>query len=178
MSRQEVELIREGHHCGTTGSELILANHVHELDPGERRQRLVDLDSGAPASRGVKAALLEGLRSGMVTIDAITHKLALSRRRLQRRIREGSSYQKTLQDTRESLARNCPEKTEFPSAEISFLLGFDEPNSFYRAFWTRTGMTRDGVRRPTKMHDPYARAFEIPSKYALLLARATEPTRL
>jgi AraC-like DNA-binding protein len=51
-----------------------------------------------------------------------------------------------LRETREALARPYLEKTALPAAEISFLLGFDEPNSFYRAFRMWTGMTPDSVR--------------------------------
>ena len=133
------------------------------------RQRLVDLDSAAP---------LEALPSGMVTIDAIARKLALSRHRLQRRIREGSSYQKTLQDTRESLARNYPEKTEFPATEISFLLGFDESNSFYRAFWTRIGMTPDSVCRPTKNARPLCKSIRDPGEKCVANGASDKPARL
>ncbi|XXZ33163.1 helix-turn-helix domain-containing protein [Sorangium sp. So ce321] len=39
------------------------------------------------------------------------------------------------------------EKTSLPVAEISFLLGFSEPNSFYRAFRAWTGATPDEARR-------------------------------
>jgi AraC-like DNA-binding protein len=114
----------------------------------ELRQRLAELDAAAPMSRRVKAALLEGLPSGVVKIDAIARKLAVSARTLQRRIEdEGGSFQQILQDTRESLARHYLEKTALPPAEIAFLLGFDEPNSFYRAFRMWTGTTPDRVRR-------------------------------
>ena len=96
----------------------------------------------------VRAALLEGLPSGLASIEAITRKLAMSRRTLQRRIEaEGTSFQAILRDTREALARHYLERTALPAAEISFLLGFDEPNSFYRAFRGWTGLTPDSVRR-------------------------------
>lgn len=111
------------------------------------RQRLADLDAQATTAKRVRAALLEGLPSGLITMEAISRKLALSKRTLQRRIdAEGTSYQQILKETREALARHYLEKTELPAAEISFLLGFDAPNSFYRAFRTWTGTTPDSVR--------------------------------
>ena len=55
-----------------------------------------------------------------------------------------------LQETREALARHYLEKTALPVAEISFLLGFDEPNSFYRAFRTWTGTTPERMRDARK----------------------------
>ena len=86
-------------------------------------------------AKRVRAALHEGIPSGLVTMDAIAGKLAMSKRTLQRRIEaEGTSFQQILKETREALARHYLERTALPAAEISFLLGFDEPNSFYRAF--------------------------------------------
>ena len=58
---------------------------------------------------------------------------------------EATSYQQNL-NTREALARRYLETTALPAAEISFLLGFDEPNSFYRAFRTWTGTTPEAMR--------------------------------
>jgi AraC-like DNA-binding protein len=114
----------------------------------ELRQRLADLDASVTTSRRVQAALLEGLPSGLVTVEDVAKKLALSTRTLQRRIEaEGASYQQILRDTREALARHYLEKTALPAAEIAFLLGFDEPNSFYRAFRAWTGTTPDRMRQ-------------------------------
>jgi AraC-like DNA-binding protein len=113
----------------------------------ELRQRLADLDASVTTARRVRAALLEGLPSGLVTVEQIAKKLALSARTLQRRVEsEGTSFQQILRDTREALARHYLEKTGLPAAEISFLLGFDEPNSFYRAFRAWTGTTPDSLR--------------------------------
>ncbi|MBN8885211.1 MAG: AraC family transcriptional regulator [Rudaea sp.] len=113
----------------------------------ELRRRLADLEGPATTAQRVRAALLEGLPSGLVTMEAVARKLVLSKRTLQRRIdAEGTSYQEILKQTREALARHYLEKTALPAAEISFLLGFDEPNSFYRAFRTWTGTTPDSVR--------------------------------
>jgi AraC-like DNA-binding protein len=37
-------------------------------------------------------------------------------------------------------------RTALPTAEISFLLGFDEPNSFHRAFKSWTGVSPERAR--------------------------------
>jgi AraC-like DNA-binding protein len=111
------------------------------------RARLADLATPASTSQRARAAVLEGLPSGLVTVEAIARKLALSPRTLQRQIKaEGTSYQQILRQTRESLAQHYLERTALPASEISFLLGFDEPNSFYRAFKTWTGTTPDRAR--------------------------------
>jgi AraC-like DNA-binding protein len=129
-----------------TSNETLWAAFEPEL-----RQRLADLELTVPTARRVRAVLLEGLPSGLVAMEDVARKLALSKRTLQRRIEaEGTSYQQLLRDTRESLARHYLEKTTLPAAEISFLLGFDEPNSFYRAFRAWTGTTPDSVRPARK----------------------------
>lgn len=60
---------------------------------------------------------------------------------------EGSSFQRILAKTREALARHYLEGTDLPAAEIAFLLGFDEPKSFYRAFRGWTGTTPEHLRQ-------------------------------
>lgn len=127
--------------------------HLWAAFEPELRQRLADLDASVTTAKRVRAALLEGLPSGLVTMGAIARKLAMSKRTLQRHIEaEGTSYQQILRETREALARHYLEKTALPATQIAFLLGFDEPNSFYRAFraWTRT--TPGSVRRVQQEH--------------------------
>jgi AraC-like DNA-binding protein len=82
------------------------------------------------------------------SLDTIARKLMLSKRTLQRRIEaEGETYQQILDTTRTELATHYLENTALSVAEIAFLLGFSEPNSFYRAFRVWTGSTPDIVRR-------------------------------
>lgn len=112
------------------------------------RQRLADLEASATTAQRIRAALLEGLPSGLVAIEHVARKLALSKRTLQRRVdAEGTSYQAILNETRKDLAHHYLQRTALPVAEISFMLGFDETNSFYRAFRTWTGTTPDKIRR-------------------------------
>lgn len=112
------------------------------------RQRLADLAVSATTVERVRAALLEALPSGLVSADDIAARLAVGKRTLQRRIEaEGSSFLGILNATREELARHYLSKTRLPPAEISFLLGFSEPNSFFRAFKGWTGSTPETVRQ-------------------------------
>lgn len=114
----------------------------------ELRRRLADLDSPSTTAERVRAALLEALPSGLASMDTIARKLMVSKRTLQRRIEaEGTTYQQLLDTTRTDLATHYLESTTLSVAEISFLLGFSEPNSFYRAFRVWTGTTPDIVRR-------------------------------
>lgn len=81
-------------------------------------------------------------------MDTIAGKLMLSKRTLQRRIdAEGPSFQRILDRTHTDLAVHHLEHTALTVGEISFLLGFSEPNSFYRAFRAWTGATPESARR-------------------------------
>jgi AraC-like DNA-binding protein len=114
----------------------------------ELRRRLGDLEAPTTTTERVRAALLEALPSGLASMDAVARKLMLSRRTLQRRIEaEATTFQQILDATRTELALHYLESTDLSIAEISFLLGFSEPNSFYRAFRLWTGSTPDHVRR-------------------------------
>jgi AraC-like DNA-binding protein len=96
----------------------------------------------------MKQIFCEGtIPSGLLTIEAMARKLVLSKRTLQRCLEEErTSYQQVATETREALARHYLEKIALPAAEVAFLLGFDEPNSFYRAFRQWTGRTPDSIR--------------------------------
>lgn len=111
------------------------------------RQRLADLDQAASMVERVRSALLEAIPAGEVSMQSISRKLAVSVRTLQRRLQdEGTSFQQTLDALRQSLAQHYLHNTEMSSAEISFLLGFEDSNSFARAFQSWTGKTPQSVR--------------------------------
>lgn len=84
-------------------------------------------------------------------MEGVARRLAMSKRTLQRRlVEEGTSYQDVLRDTRLELARHYLVRTSVPLGEISFLLGFEESNSFFRAFNDWTGRTPEAVRREAR----------------------------
>ncbi len=77
----------------------------------------------------------------------MARRLAVSTRPLQRRLNEeGTSFQAVLNATRESLARHYLVNGGLAAGEIAFLLGYEEPSSFYRAFHNWTGQTPERVR--------------------------------
>lgn len=111
------------------------------------RQRLAELDASAKTSEKVRAALLECLPSGRTTMPIVATRLTMSQRTLQRRLQEEStSFQEILSQTRADLARHYLANTEIPNAQIAFLLGFRDTNSFYRAFREWTGTTPETMR--------------------------------
>lgn len=108
----------------------------------ELRRRLSELEAGTSVAERVRAALLELLPAGDGSMEAAAGELAMSTRTLQRRLKaEGTSFQAVLNDTREALARHYLANSQMSAGEISFLLGYEDPRSFYRAFHAWTGQT-------------------------------------
>ncbi len=111
------------------------------------RQRLSELDEQASTLERVRATLLEMLPSGESSVGAVSRKLGISSRTLQRRLsQEGGSFQGVLNQTREDLAKHYLGNSTMSGAEISFLLGYEDPSSFFRAFQQWTGQTPQRAR--------------------------------
>jgi len=90
----------------------------------------------------VRAALLRQMRGRRPSIDEVAAELHVSNRTLQRRLGdEGTSYQQLLDEVRKDLARRLLLETELDAGEIAFVLGFEELNSFTRAFQSWEGTT-------------------------------------
>ena len=93
--------------------------------------------------------LLPGGQSG---IEDVSLKLGCSKRTLQRKLNEeNTTYQKQLNHTRELLAKHYINNTDMTSDDIAYLLGYQDMNSFLRAFSLWTGMTISEYRRNTKL---------------------------
>jgi AraC-like DNA-binding protein len=117
------------------------------FEPGLRK-RLGELDPEASTVQRVRSALLELLPGGQSGIEAVARRLSMSKRTLQRRLEEeGGNYRALVNSTREELARHYLTRTELSVGEIGFLLGFEDPNSFFRSFHDWTGKTPDAFRK-------------------------------
>ena len=107
------------------GLELAVAKDDH-------RRTLVD---------DVRLALSEMMSGARPAIATVAKSLGMSLRTMQRRLRElGTTYQDLLDDVRQRSARRLLANTDLGVGEIAFVLGFEEVNSFMRAFqaWERT----------------------------------------
>ncbi len=108
----------------------------------ELQKRLYEMEKDASFAAKVRSALTELLPGGAGTADEVAAKLGISKRTLQRKLtEEDTSFQKQLNGTRELLAKNYIRNTEMSSEDIAFLLGYQELNSFLRAFSVWTGMS-------------------------------------
>lgn len=77
---------------------------------------------------------------------------------LQRRItEEGSTFQQLLVEARRELVRHYLTEASTEINELAYLVGYDDPNSFYRAFRSWEGMTPAewrSARRPARRARP------------------------
>lgn len=123
------------------------SDQMWEFFEPELRRRLSQLEVGASTADRVRAALHELLPLGEASVEAVARALRVSPRTLQRRLGgEGTTFQATLTATREALARHYLAHSLLSAAEIALLLGYEDPNSFYRAFHGWTGRTPQRVR--------------------------------
>ena len=121
---------------------LTAKEKMWEFFEPDLRRRLSELDQSATVADRVRAALLEMLPGGAASMATVARKLATSSRTLQRRLKqEGETYQAVLNRTREELSSHYLARTDLPSAEIAYLLGYEDPNCFFRAYHDWTGTT-------------------------------------
>jgi AraC-like DNA-binding protein len=136
-----------------------------EVFEPELRRRLSDLDQAASTVERVRAALLEMLPGGAPPMAAVAEKLGTTARTLQRRLSdEEDSYVRLLSRTRHELASHYLHKTQLPPAEISYLLGYEDPNCFFRAFRGWTGVTPLQARKRGVEAAVYSKQRITPSR--------------
>lgn len=111
------------------------------------KQRLLDLQASAGLLEKVRAQLIERLPSGQVGMADVAAQLLMSSRTLQRRLgEEGTTFQAVLRSAREELAHQYLKTSALSGSQIAYLLGFDSPNSFSRAFHQWKGTTPEQYR--------------------------------
>jgi AraC-like DNA-binding protein len=79
------------------------------------------------------------------SLDGVAEKMFMSARTLQRKLNQaGTSYQTLLDEVRCEVAFSLLRNTSIDVSEITFLLGYEEVNSFHRAFrgWADTSPDR------------------------------------
>jgi AraC-like DNA-binding protein len=90
----------------------------------------------------VRVAIARTISAGsQPSIASIAERLRTTARTLQRQLGiANTTFGEQLEDVRRVAARRLLQHTELPPVDIAFLLGFEEPNSFARAFrtWERT----------------------------------------
>ena len=89
----------------------------------------------------VRIAIQQKLTGRRPTIEDIADALHLSSRTLQRRLQdEGFNFQRVLDEARHQLARHYLTNSVLELNEAAYLLGYEDGNSFVRAFRTWEGV--------------------------------------
>jgi AraC-like DNA-binding protein len=89
----------------------------------------------------VRIAIQEKLTGRRPTIEDIADALHISSRTLQRRLQdEEASFQRVLEEARHQLARHYLNNSVLELNEAAYLLGYNDANSFVRAFRTWEGV--------------------------------------
>lgn len=90
----------------------------------------------------VKWVLRRLLSGSRPDVAVVSKELGMSERTLQRRItEEGMTFRQLLNDTRKELIREYLTDDSVEITEAAFLVGFENTNSFYRAFRSWEGKT-------------------------------------
>ncbi len=89
----------------------------------------------------VRVAMQQKLTGQRPTIEDIADALHVSTRTLQRRLQnQGSSFQRVLEEARHQLARHYLNNSVLELNEAAYLLGYEDGNSFVRAFRSWEGV--------------------------------------
>ncbi len=88
----------------------------------------------------VKHTLKHSLAGKRPTLQHIARELGLSMRTLQRRLTDaGITFQQLVENTRRELAHHYLKQSTVELNEAAFLLGYEDANSFFRAFQSWEG---------------------------------------
>lgn len=108
----------------------LLATVAPQLE-AELRQQLAEKNFREQV-KGTLKQLLAGQRPG---IHDVARELRLSTRTLQRRLTEdGATFQQLMEEARRELARHYLLHSSLELNETAYLLGYEDANSFFRAF--------------------------------------------
>ncbi len=114
----------------------------------EHADRILEkLNTNASTTDSVKKTVRDLFKGEMPSIDKVARKMGLSRRTLQRRLKEEkTTFNTILENERKSLAIAYVGKSQLNIGEIAYLIGFLDLSSFYRAFKRWTGSAPQSYR--------------------------------
>ncbi|MET3696568.1 AraC family transcriptional regulator [Bacillus oleivorans] len=105
-------------------------------------QSLIEQPRSPSITETVKWIMKRSLTGGRPDIQTIASELGISDRTLQRRLtEEGTSFKHLLTKVRHEQAREYLADPSLDIKEVAFLIGYEDQNSFYRAFHLWEGAT-------------------------------------
>jgi AraC-like DNA-binding protein len=111
------------------------AELLEMLAPQFERELKLRADSEVSFTGLVRGAIEQKLTGHRPAMDDVARGLHMSSRTLQRRLQEaGTSFQRVLDEARRHMARYYLGNSELELSETAYLLGYEDANSFARAF--------------------------------------------
>ncbi len=123
--------------------ELLAPQFEKQLKEAQTEHSFVEL---------VRRAIQDRLAGHRPNVELIAQALHMSERTLQRRLQEaGYNYQRVLDEARHQMARYYLSNGVLELNEAAYLLGFEDPNSFGRAFRGWEGVPPSDWREAHRM---------------------------
>jgi AraC-like DNA-binding protein len=129
------------------------SSYVAEVLTARAEELLDKLESSKSVKARVESLLMESLKGGDVSMNAIASKLGLSRQTLFRRLKaEDTTFERVLDELRHRLAIHYLDEGRMSVNQTAYLVGFADPAAFSRAFkrWTglspRAYLSRSGIK--------------------------------
>ncbi|MCF7535105.1 AraC family transcriptional regulator [Pseudomonas petrae] len=103
---------------------------------------LQEQEACSSVSDEVKVVLKRSMASGRPDLAYVARELGTSERTLQRRITgEGNNFRRLTLEARQDMVRSLLLDSAIEINEVAYLVGFEDANSFYRAFRSWEGVT-------------------------------------
>ncbi len=146
--------------CYGAERDMMILNTDHlELPFHDHNRELLDylspvlatamqsIEEEASLADRIKSHLKRVMSQGMPDLSGMARELGLSERTLQRRMTaEGTTFRVLLTEARQEMSYQFLSDPAIEMKEIAYLLGYEDANSFYRAFREWKGMTPNDWR--------------------------------
>jgi len=120
------------------GADPVLAAYLRK----QVEEVVQKIDSPNSVSQECARRIAERLGAGEPSQAVIAKQMGMSERTLQRRLQsESSTFNELLEQARRTFACSYLADRKLAAYEVSFLLGYSEPATFFRAFKRWTGKT-------------------------------------
>jgi AraC-like DNA-binding protein len=127
-----------------SSSDEALTGYLDQL----AEQVLTSLGAERTMRDRVRRFLWSSLSDGVPDLDGVARRLGMSARTLQRRLREeGTTFAAVLIGFRQDMARPLLRDGRLAVSEVAYLLGYEDPSSFQRAFRRWSGRSPRAFRR-------------------------------
>jgi AraC-like DNA-binding protein len=137
LDRQSLEVPLKTARPGTNRSLAKIAERL-----------LLDTRSETSFARGVLSFIRQNFGKGPFDLEDAAHELGVSRRTLQRKLKEESaSYRGLVQQARQHYSHHLLLDTPMTATAMAYALGYSEPSVFHRAFHKWHGKAPGEFRR-------------------------------